>query len=297
MIITNYDIDRHGLFLPGTATRNSGFFKSEYDFSCVGFAGTVESKSWLCAAINPMHAINANHVNLNGSTLNFVGMSGTIHQRTVASRAQIGGNDWAINTLGEALPSSDFTFPRIPRLPGGLWAENWRGAFIKSRVFIGVGRSSGEIVAGLGAASLNQTSTVSGAFTTFCIVSQSITSPVPDEWGVEGGDSGSPCFMQYGNELLYLGPISANGANASARFSWMVASFREFPDAPSANENNIDGLRQAVQAGGQEFRFRFVDMGSKVPAVSRGSAPPAVARNSGLPSVTRRIGSATAVKA
>ncbi len=192
--INGYDPARHDRFVPGTyagnPVNNPDFFASQYDWSGVGWNSSYPSQS--ITMISPLHYICAWHYQIPvGGSLSFSNRDGELKSYNVAKNTIFyhpNGNlagDFALGWLDEPISESD----NIGYYPILDVENDW--CFDKEVYMYGWNaRVATNIVENEPRYSYLKTDFNGGYI---------------DEGYCQGGDSGSPLFMTWNNQLALLG--------------------------------------------------------------------------------------------
>lgn len=171
---------------PSTFTTNPACWAAAADFSGVVVGTGTGAAAWYGTLITTQHILQCKHAyNGVGSVKRFRGRSGTNYVRTVTAIYTAGG-DFTIGKLNAPLPPGDVKVYKVMpadyatyfptdfnRMPGLIYNQNGRAAVCDMRLFNMIGQPSTELRL--------------------------------DYWELPyGGDSGRPCFLWIGNELVLM---------------------------------------------------------------------------------------------
>lgn len=214
--INGYDPARHDRFVPGTyasnPVNNPTFFASQYDWSGVGWNSSRSSQS--ITMISPQHFVGANHYKIPaGNTITFQNRDNQLKSYTVEGYSTLDYSDpWnnyvpdlVLGKLSAPIPETDNIkhYSVLDSDPGsmpGSYANQWfRGReFFSYGWTARVGRDTIDYFSFVGANPYGNPTDQTQCF----VYHQGATQ---DEPMGQGGDSGSPSFMVWNDELTVLG--------------------------------------------------------------------------------------------
>ncbi|MDD5728411.1 MAG: PEP-CTERM sorting domain-containing protein [Victivallales bacterium] len=230
--INGYDSGRHDRFISGYSgdpVANPDFFAAGYDWSGVGWDAANDSRS--IALVSPLHFVCAHHYEIpTGNTVTFLNRDGELKSYTIAGYSNFSFtdsdgahvSDLSLGRLSVAVAEAD----NIAYYPV-LNADNestpaFEGDWYAGKEIISYGwtaRAGTNAIDSLGFVSTNSTQDPDNL--TFSAVSDfhSGSSLYPDEAGLEGGDSGSPSFMVWNDQLTLMGTHFAVGSGTTLSYN------------------------------------------------------------------------------
>lgn len=235
--------DRFSSGYPSSPVENSNFFRNPDEFHGVGWNKANANQSF--ALITPQHIVGANHFNPGaGSTVQFFTTGGSVTEISILSTSTVqnGGNptDVFIGELSSPLNSGDvprFLFPSdaviaslVGRsiVPYGFTAEAGNNT-VSSRD--GITTASGALGGG---SNLANTPTFEFTLTD--------TTASNGDARLEGGDSGSPTFLEENGVLTLVGTHSALATSTTGPSTTYVSADADLTRLMDQINTTIDDM-------------------------------------------------------
>jgi hypothetical protein len=246
LVINGYDANVFDRFTPGTYASNPAnnphFFANSYDFSGVGWQSNAPGKS--VALISPQHFVGANHYKVPvGSSVTFYNGSDQLKSYTVDSYYTFAYESDGIThipdlVLGRLSESVDSEISHYKVLDADDYTTDWYDInWYMDKDIYAYGRN-----ARVGENKIDYFSSANTKFgqnpdnaTTCAVYNTNLSSDAVGQAGAQGGDSGSPSFIPYEDELTLLGThFAINGDTTS--------SWRTYDSFIAKHLDEIDGV-------------------------------------------------------